>query len=294
MLAPTSTQFNKPALTTAQHLVALQARNLWVPNQAEAEDALRRIGYQRLLPYMRSLQNAQKNFNPGIEFNDIVALYDFDRKLRLLCLDALERIEICMRSLVIETLCVSYGPHFYTERAYFSKDDFFKDTQRMALSIKHITVDHYMSKYTHPPLPSFWCLSEGMMFGQLSKFYSGLTTPLQSAIAHKFRYPVEVVISWFRAMTTFRNQCAHHNKIWNMQSNVDAPKRPSGTSAARENPETNRLHARLVATIELLKIADPSSDWKHRFISLVDGYAHLIDETEMGLTLGWRQRPFWQ
>jgi len=294
MPAPTSTEFTKPALTTAQHLAALKARNLSISNEADAESTLRRIGYQRLLPYMRSLQDAQKKFRAGKKFDDIVALYDFDRKLRLLCLDALERIEVCMRSLVIETLCVSYGPHFYTERVYFSTDYYYEAAQNMACSIKHAAVDHYMSRYTHPPLPSFWCLSEGMMFGQLSKFYSGLTSPLQSAIAREFRYPVDVVISWFRAMTTFRNQCAHHNKIWNMQSRLDAPKRPKGTSAARENPETNTLHARLVATIELLKIADPNSDWKRRFISLVDEHAHLITETEMGLTPGWRQRPFWQ
>ena len=42
------------------------------------------VGYYRLLIHVRPLQDpATKAFRPGVAFADVLALYDFDRELRL-------------------------------------------------------------------------------------------------------------------------------------------------------------------------------------------------------------------
>jgi abortive infection bacteriophage resistance protein len=53
---------------------------------------------------MRPLQDPQKRFFANVQFDDILQLYDFDRRLRLVFLDAIDRIEVAFRSAIINTL----------------------------------------------------------------------------------------------------------------------------------------------------------------------------------------------
>ncbi|WP_298219730.1 Abi family protein [Halothiobacillus sp.] len=100
----------KPWLSFADQLQRLRDRGLVVENKAAALDYLERIGYYRLSGYrypLRGMDKAASNtlekpvradtFEPGSRFEDVVRLYVFDKKLRLLALDALERIEMAIR-----------------------------------------------------------------------------------------------------------------------------------------------------------------------------------------------------
>lgn len=185
---PIQKNFQKIALTSAQHVVRLQSKGLIINNVSDAEKTISRIGYYRLLPYMRFFQDGNSNFKSDINFDKIISLYNFDRKLRLLCFDAIERIEVCMRSFVVETLCVPYGPHFYMDSSYFINISHFRNTQNLARSVRHDSTIHYMNTYSNPELPCFWALCEGMTFGELSKFYSGILSTHKSAIAKRFGY----------------------------------------------------------------------------------------------------------
>ena len=100
----------KPWRSFQEQLETLKARGLLVDNDSAALDYLRRIGYYRLSGYWYPLRMidpiasaAQRKpvrrdeFVPGSRFEDVVRLYVFDKKLRLLALDALERIEMAVR-----------------------------------------------------------------------------------------------------------------------------------------------------------------------------------------------------
>ncbi|WP_454942108.1 Abi family protein [Corynebacterium argentoratense] len=62
-------------------------------------------GY-RVLPPDTDPKNPQRldSFVSGTSFSDVVALYEFDRKLRTLVHNALERIEVALRARVGELL----------------------------------------------------------------------------------------------------------------------------------------------------------------------------------------------
>lgn len=81
-----------------------------VDDPAAALDYLERLGYYRLSGYWYPLRAIDPvasvaqgkavrldTFTPGSRFEDVVRLYVFDKKLRLLALDALERIEMAVR-----------------------------------------------------------------------------------------------------------------------------------------------------------------------------------------------------
>ena len=98
--------YSKPYLTLDQQLALIASRGMGVSEPAKAKDYLKRIGYYRLsgywYPYRHSTITGSRlvigdNFRPGTEFAEIVDLYVFDKRLRLLMLDVVERIEISLR-----------------------------------------------------------------------------------------------------------------------------------------------------------------------------------------------------
>lgn len=87
-----------------EQIAILQSRGMVIDDMAEAEHCLSRIGYYRLSGYSypfrqydKTNKKALDNFKGGTNFSDVVNLYNFDRKLRLLALDAIERIELAVQ-----------------------------------------------------------------------------------------------------------------------------------------------------------------------------------------------------
>ena len=104
--------YTKPYRTFKQQLELLKSRGLEITNDAVALEYLRRLGYYRLSGYLYPCRKLiplkthqpkpirpqrEDNFMPGSRFQNAVELYVFDKKLRLLILDAIERIEVAFR-----------------------------------------------------------------------------------------------------------------------------------------------------------------------------------------------------
>ena len=104
MLPPST--YAKPALTFEQQLAYLQARGLAVGAHADAITALASISYYRLSGYWYPMRRrapdgkVSSEFETGATFEAVMNLYEFDRRLRLLVLDALERVEVSLRTAV--------------------------------------------------------------------------------------------------------------------------------------------------------------------------------------------------
>jgi abortive infection bacteriophage resistance protein len=165
--------YNKPALTLADQLQRLhQVKGLVIHDEGAALAALKRIGYNRLLIYMRALQDGRKIFLPGKSFDDVLSLYDFDRKLRLLCMDAIERIEVALRSALANTLTVALGSHFYLNCHHYVSHRRMMEFTSKAAQAKSIAIEHYTRKYNSPSYPPLWTVLESVTYGNLSCQFS--------------------------------------------------------------------------------------------------------------------------
>ena len=96
---PPSPTAPKPYTTFDQQIELLQTRGLKISAPARAADYLRRIGYYRMSGYCKPFRVVNSElFVSGASFEDVVALYLFDKRLRLAMTDALERIEVAVRA----------------------------------------------------------------------------------------------------------------------------------------------------------------------------------------------------
>ncbi len=312
--------YSKPFLHLSAQVALLQARGLKVTDVATAEKCLRRIGYYRLSAYwypFRVLTNSQPpvrsdNFLDGSRFQDAVSLYVFDKKLKMLALDAIERVEIAVR-VGIALLLGARNPFAYTDTLSFRPEfqsrilrsgstAFLEWTNRMNDMVNRSSEDfilHYRAKY-RMPLP-IWIAIEVWGFGMLSKFFSGLLDSDRTAIARKFHISNAIILeSWLRALNLCRNIIARHGRLWN-RSLVDYPvlpyqgRMPDFDALHAHSNINKRLYFVLCILAHFLSVINPSSDWKSRVVALADGFPTMPHAklNDIGFPANWKTHAFW-
>ncbi|TAY13737.1 Abi family protein [Rhizobium leguminosarum] len=289
--------YSKIALTPEEHLHRLWAGGLIIDHPDAAKEALEHIGYFRLLIYMRNFQDpGTKKFYSRTKFSQIVELYTFDRDLRLLIMDAIERIEVALRSSFSTKLGVIHGPHWHMDKTCYEKINGFFDTLRKVIdeagpSKRHkwVALDHYYTHYDRPDLPPVWVVLEKMSFGSLSQLFEALKIANRKAVAKAFNYDQTVLKSWFHSLNAIRNQCAHHGQLWNTHLSFE----PSPLNTAQSDfVSPTRLYCRMVVMHLLLDQVSPGNNWVDRLEKLLMSCSH-VTLLSLGFPPKWRQRSVW-
>src|SRR5579862_7295206 len=120
-LLPMNSQINvfeKPPLSIDAQLKRIRSRGVIIQDTDAARHYLSYISYYRFCGYAiefeDGLVNGEKQYREGTTFEQILDCYVFDRKLRLLVIDAVERIEIAIRTIIINELALKYkDAHWY-------------------------------------------------------------------------------------------------------------------------------------------------------------------------------------
>jgi abortive infection bacteriophage resistance protein len=296
-------EFNKPSLRVPEQVTLLRQRGLEIGNEASAAKHLKFIGYYRLsgymLPFQRGGNDADRHtFAAGTTFQDILDLYTFDRKLRLLLLDAIERIEIAVRAALSTILASQYGSHWYLDAARFDRNfdhaDFMERSKREIghddARRRQVFIQHYYNAYDRPPTPPSWMLFEALPFGNVSMAVKGLDIAERKRLAAPFNLPEPAIQSWPHVLSYVRNLCAHHSRLWNRKFTI----RPFIIKQYRDDLRRNdQLYAQLVVTQLFMKRISPDSLWPDRLEALLGEYP-AITAARLRFPDAWRERPVWR
>ncbi|WP_374247767.1 Abi family protein [Thermomonas sp.] len=307
----------KPWKSFDDQLTGLKARGLHVDDDAAALSYLARIGYYRLSGYWYPLRVIDKaasesagrpvrldEFIAGSRFEDVVKLYVFDKKLRLLALDALERIEMAVRVDVAHLLgrqdpCAHENPDClhgnFSKRLIRNGKDAGKTLHRAWLE-KHQQllhrarrepfVQHHQEAYDGR-LP-IWVAIEVWDFGQLSKLFAGMRFEDQAVIAARYgATDGRAFANWLRTLNFMRNVAAHHSRMWNINVLEPSPV-PEGWPAM---PNTRTFFCFCLMQ-QLLRTICPRSSWGRRLVQLLEQEFpqmpnRAVTLADMGIFEGW-------
>ncbi|MCD8202095.1 MAG: Abi family protein, partial [Prevotella sp.] len=121
---------NQPLSTIEKQILLLRHRGMIFPDDHEAKEWLSRISYFRLKYYWRDLLDSETDdyFIEGISFNDVIQRYNFDHQLRLILFDAIEIVEVALRSKIINHMSQadSHGL-WYLDYSLFENKNFHED-----------------------------------------------------------------------------------------------------------------------------------------------------------------------
>ncbi|MBL8577711.1 MAG: Abi family protein [Mesorhizobium sp.] len=297
-------KFTKPSLSIAEQIARIEARGMVVPDHGIATHYLRHISYYRLRAYWLPFEDAapadgEHIFKVGTSFDDVLALYVFDRRLRLLIMDAIERVEVSLRGCWAHHLAMKYGPHGYLDPALYHHPDRYAQSFTTLISevdkSKDTFILHYKQKYDDPQHPPIWMTAEIISLGQLSMWLSNLKERAdRQAIAKPYGLDQVILVSLAHHLTYIRNICAHHGRLWNKQVTVKmmVPNSPASLKLAMNPASQGRIYNTLAVLGYLLGIVAPGTRWRQELIELMDS-SPLADTAAMGFPPNWKNMPAW-
>ncbi len=296
----------------SEQLELLKLRGMNISDKGKALEYLERIGYYRLsgywYPFREHVQTTRPTppqrldtFKQGTCFSQIVELYVFDKQLRLLLIDALERIEIALRE-DIAYLLGEDDPFMYLDSNQLNNTRLLQHQKWLKRHAEFIDksgeegIKHYKTNYGLP-LP-IWVACGIWDFGTLSTLFSTMKIGDQEKISKK--YDVlngKTFASWLHSLNYLRNVCAHHNRLWNRNIDIQ-PKLPYLGQVLLTDPFIGDTHkqARVYLLIcicrHFMGKINPSSTWWERLKRhLLDNFPsvdHLgISVSDMGTIIDW-------
>lgn len=325
--------YSKPWLPVDAQIDQLASRGVDVGATPEAGQLLRAIGYYRLTGYLYPFRTSERyedddgktrirvlsDYRPGTSLAHAAQLIDFDRALRMLVMDGVERIEVSLRMQIGYVLGES-SAFAHLEQATFvsSFTESYEDPATGETTSKHrewlrrvaaridgsdeTFVAHFREKYDGQ-LP-IWALTEVLELGHLGRLYSGLSNSLATMIAEAYQAPSKrVMASWIASLNYVRNVAAHHARLFNRKL-VTAPSRPPVGSVPlldhlRDEESAKAIYGvynALAVTAYLLRSIDPQSGWPRRLVELLHTFpsAPGLTVEAIGTHPRWTRLDLWR
>lgn len=315
-------EYAKKPLSLNEQIDKLTGRGLIIDDEELAKRYLSNISYYRLRAYTYPFQEnedetADHRFTrTDIHFSDIIDLYCFDRRLRSLLFNAIEKIEVAVRAKLVQVYAEATGnSHWFLDKTLFrdkevvdkdgntttAYEQLMKDIRSEIRRSNEDFIKHYKNKYDMPPIPPSWMTLEVLSLGTLSRLYELLEhSPQKVEIAKNFGLPNErILANWLHAIAVLRNCCAHHSRVWNRRYIVNVQ-----LSYNTANPfmdrntirviRSNKLFAVLCCIKYISDIISPNSDLKRNFLSILGDGGQLLSMKDMGFPPNWKYLDVWK
>lgn len=302
-------EYHKQPLTLDQQVRKLKERGLVFDDESLAKAYLFNISYYRLRAYTYSFQDNSEGsdhcfLRSNLLFKDFIDLYCFDRRLRSLIFNAIEKIEVAVRTKIVQVYAEStHDSHwFYDDSLYrYPIDGLLGHIEADVERSNEDFIKHYRSKYHNPPMPPSWMALEVVSFATLSRLFQALKSDNRKQyITHQFGLKkVGILENWLHAISNLRNCCAHHSRVWNRRFmvNVILPYNtfyPFMDRTTIQTMRTNKLFALLSCMAYILTIISPDSDFKRHLRELLESDCRLLDLKDMGFPDIWQSLPVWR
>ncbi|CAH0129110.1 hypothetical protein SRABI112_00162 [Pseudomonas mediterranea] len=296
----------KPFRSYSDLCTLLTSRGMQIIDVPRAKRKLSQIGYYRLsgfwYPCREFLRDArgdvvlcaagkkprrQNAFTPGTHFDSVIELYLFDKKLRQLMLDAIERVEVHLRSAIAHEVGF-HDPLAYQDIRYINPsqtrtfttkqgkprniwNDWSKRQEEQIARSREDSIEWHRQQRKAMP---FWVIVEAWDFGIASKYYEILKDGHRNRICKRFGLThARILKEWLQEISILRNRCAHHSRIWNQVSANPVPTVPNDPYFQRLGLDSNaksRLYGLIAILWYLVKNIGVNSKWIHQVADVIE------------------------
>lgn len=280
--------YDKPFLNIQEQVNKLKIRGMIFEDEAFAIKQLENINYYRLSGYWLIYEQKDKEhqFYPNTTFEKIYNTYIFDRALRLLFLEAVERIEVSVRTRFAHLLSQKYGSHFHLKpEIFYCPLRYSKTLTKLNSEVfrsKETCVVHFKNNYKEK-LPPIWSSVELMTLGQISHWFENIKQRKdRQEIAKYYNIDEKILSSFLHHLTIVRNISAHHSRLWNKKIPLEftLPKFPIELKNQMNFTKRKYLYNTIVMTNYILKHIDEKNNWLDQIDELLKEYN--IEKERMG------------
>jgi abortive infection bacteriophage resistance protein len=306
---------NKPATSIPDQILLLKQRGMLFHDEALAAGFLANVSYYRLKGYWWDMQadRSRHTFLPKTFFEEIVDRYNFDRDLRLIVFDAIERIEVALRTRMVNILSQQYGGLWYLDHRLFESttitgkpgartihqnllDELFKEFNRS----QEVFIKDQRQRYPNHDADA-WKIMEVASMGTLSKLYKTLRhqLPEKALIAHGMGLRLHNELSsWLEAISYVRNIAAHHSRLWSrnmVKTPAEKIKNPIHPWFNRplEPVQSKKVFLILSCMLYLCNHVAEGNHIKQKILALFAANPN-IQLHKLGFLNDWQLEPIWR
>lgn len=325
-------EYAKRWLSVDEQIDRLAGRGVEIEDRGRAASVLQAIGYYRLTGYLYPLRESEpylddegrarirvlSDYRAGTTLRHAEDTIDFDRRLRMLVMDGVERIEVAVR-MQIGYVLGRRSPFAYEDPAYFTEAFTAESTDaRNPAPSRHVQwlrrvnerkassdeqfVEHFREKYDDR-MP-VWALTEILELGHLSVLYRGIHQQDAEEVALAFGVPTKkIMTSWLASLNYVRNVAAHHSRLFNRKLQ-HAPARPKAGQIPildhLRDEETAKgvfgTYNALAIIAYLLPAIDPGNDWAQQLATLLREFptSHVLTMESTGAPQDWESLDLWR
>lgn len=291
--------YSKFPATIDEQLSILAARGMIIDDLPSAKLFLSENYFHRFLsysvPFFRSVSaNLSKFYRDGVKFSDVINIYEFDSKLRLLLLDAIEKIEISIKTQFIN-LSAKYGAHFYLSHKLFRDHKLLNDSiERLQYQMRasnDLLVNEYFAKYDNPNLPPVWVAMELLSIGQMAKWLLNLKRDEdRQTVARHYHLHYSILRAVIDNLTLIRNYSAHHARIWNRHYDFAECVCDSNNELIKDTLciSDGRIYRVLILIAYILRCIGGDKEFVMNLFDIIHKYQ--IDVKQMGFPDDWQAK----
>ena len=220
--------------TLDEQINIMKERGLVINDLEKAKNILLRENYFFLSGYRHLFMKSWKSneYIPGTTFEELYAMFLFDRKVRNIFFKNLLIIENNIKSLISYQLSKKYG---YKEKEYLNVKNYSKNPiksrqvhdvlnkvkRQIRVNVKHHSATmHYVTNYGYIPL---WILVKVLSFGIVSELYNILDESDQIEVANIYNIEVETLGIYLNILSNYRNLCAHEDILYDHRTQKVIP-----------------------------------------------------------------------
>ena len=212
--------------TIEEQLDILKSKNLTITDYDKAKTILLRENYFFLNGYRSPfLVTGSKRFLDGATFDELHALFTFDRYFRNIIFKNILIVENNYKSIFSYVLSRKYG---YKEKDYLNTDNFDRNREKsrqindLIRKVKrqiringyqHSATSHYINNYGYIPL---WVGVKVLSFGLMGELFSILKQEDKEEIASYYdNVGPEDLEDYLSILSNYRDLCAHEDILYN-------------------------------------------------------------------------------
>lgn len=216
---------NKTFKNLDEQIEILREKGLVINDVDKAKEILFRENYFFLSGYRGLFMKnyADRKFINGTKFEELYAMFVFDRNMRNIMFKNILIIENNIKSIISYQLSKKYG---FKEKEYLNPKNFTQDSMKVRqvkdvlnkmkrqvrVNVKqHSATLHYISNYGYIPL---WVLVKVLSLGIISELYCILKPDDQFKIADIYGLDVHTLEVYLSLLANFRNLCAHEDILF--------------------------------------------------------------------------------
>lgn len=202
----------------------IQSKGVKVKNRKKALEHFEKYTYYSIINTYKDVFKKNGNYIKGVTYDEIFALYKFDKELKIIFLKYALEIETIIKSLLSNTILKKYGIEEYLKYNCFDSNvdksliDNLKTQINQEISKnykKHSAITHYKDKYGFIPP---YVIVKVITLGEVSRYYGILKQEDRQKISRYFKLSDKLLKQILKNLTLARNDSAHNDRLYTFHS----------------------------------------------------------------------------